>query len=276
MRHFFTSKVRITLLAAVLLAVILAVVSSLTGLSLPDMFVKGVLTPLRTGVSKLTDKAQQMYSYAFEYESIVAENEDLKEKVSELEEDARQADAVLRENERLRALLELKAAHEDYELVDGYIISRSSNDWTNTFTINTGANVGIEPGMCAITANNEVVGLVSEVGPNYAVIKSVLDSSLEISASLASSGENGIVRGSYSPGLNGLMRIDYLPSSAVIRINDQVVTTGSTVYPRNLILGYVTDADFNDTGVAKYALIRPAVDPGSLEQVFIVTDYNVG
>ena len=143
MRHFFTSKVRITLLAAVLLAVILAVVSSLTGLSLPDMFVKGVLTPLRTGVSKLTDKAQQMYSYAFEYESIVAENEDLKEKVSELEEDARQADAVLRENERLRALLELKAAHEDYELVDGYIISRSSNDWTNTFTINTGANVGI-------------------------------------------------------------------------------------------------------------------------------------
>jgi alpha-D-ribose 1-methylphosphonate 5-phosphate C-P lyase len=44
--------------------------------------------------------------------------------------------------------------------------------------------------------------------------------------------------------------MDYLPSSAVIRNNDQVVTSGSTVYPRNLILGYVIDAGFNDTGVA--------------------------
>jgi cell shape-determining protein MreC len=55
-----------------------------------------------------------------------------------------------------------------------------------------------------------------------------------------------------------------------------VVTTGSTFYPRNLILGYVVDADFDDTGVAKFALLEPAADVRSLEQVFIVTEYNVG
>ena len=46
--------------------------------------------------------------------------------------------------------------------------------------------------------------------------------------------------------------------------------------PRNLIIGYVVDADFDDTGVAKYALLQPATNVGSLEQVFIVTEYEVG
>ena len=276
MRHFFTGRVRVVLILAILIAVGLSVISSLTDLSVGDMLVKGVLTPVRTGVSKLTDGAEQIYNYIFRYEALRAENEELKEKVSALEDDARQADAALRELERLRALLELKKANEDYELVDGYIISWSSGDWSNTFTINTGSNVGIQTGMCAITANGEVVGLVSEVGVNYAVIKSVLDSSLEISATIASSGYNGMVQGGYATGQKDLLRMDYLPSSAVIRNNDQVVTTGSTVYPRNLILGYVIDAGYDDTGVAKFALLKPAVDIGSLEQVFIVTNYSAG
>jgi rod shape-determining protein MreC len=130
--------------------------------------------------------------------------------------------------------------------------------------------------MCVITANEEVVGVVSEVGPNYAVVKSVLDPSLEISANIASSGYNGMVQGGYASGLSGLLRMRYLPSDAIIHNNDQVVTTGSTVYPRGLILGYVMDAGYEETGIAKYALLRPAADIGSLEQVFIVTAYNNG
>ena len=276
MKHFFSSRVRVVLVLAVLLAVILAVVSNLTGLSIPDMFVKGVLTPIRTGASKLTEQAQQMYNYMFEYESLAAENAALKEELAQMEEDARRADSISRENDRLRALLELTEAHEDYKLVDSYIISRSSQQWSSTFTINKGTSSGIETGMCAVSANGELVGLVSEVGSNYAVVKTVLDSSLEISANIASSGYNGMVQGGYSTGLEGLLRMDYLPSSAVIRNHDQVVTSGSTVYPRNLILGYVVDAGFDDTGVAKYALLEPAVNVSSLEQVFIITEYSAG
>ena len=276
MRHFFSPRVRVALIAAVLLAVVLAVVSNLTGLSIPDMAVKGILTPIRTGVSSLTDQAERLYNYMFSYESLQAENAALKEELAQLKENAREAASVSRENDRLRALLALKEAHEDYELVDSYIISRSSQEWSSSFTINKGSSSGITAGMCAITANGEVVGLVSEVGPNYAEVKSVLDSSLEISATFASSGYNGMVQGGYATGLDGLLRMDYLPSSAVIRNNDQVVTSGSTVYPRNLVIGYVVDAGFDDTGVAKYALLEPAVNVGSLEQVFIVTAYDVG
>ena len=276
MKHFFTTRVRVTLIIAVLLAVGLAVISNLTGMSIPDMFVKGILMPVRSGISQLTDQAEQLYSYMFEYEALAAENQALKEELANIQDEARQADAIARENERLRQVLDLVEANEDYKLTDGYIISWSSNDWTSTFTINRGSNVGIAEGMCAITANGELVGLVSEVGPNYATIKTVLDSSLEISATIASAGYNGMVQGGYSTGLDGLLRMNYLPTAAVIRNHDQVVTTGSTVYPRGLILGHVVDAGFDDIGVAKYALLEPAADIRNLEQVFIVTEYNVG
>ena len=181
-----------------------------------------------------------------------------------------------RENQRLREALDLTSAHEDYKLVDAYIIGWSSTDWTNTFTINRGTSSGIQEGMCAITANGEVVGLVTEAGPNYAIVKTVLDSTLEISSIIASSGYTGMVSGGYISGNEKLLRMDYLSSSAVIRNKDEVVTSGSTVYPRNLILGHVVDAGFDDTGVAKYAILKPAADISSLEQIFILTEYTTG
>ena len=276
MKHFFSTRVRVVLIVAVLLAVLLAVVSSLTGLSLPEMAVKGFLTPVRTGVSQLTDQAQRLYNYMFGYEALVAENEALREEIARLEENARTADSLARENDRLRDLAELKQVREDFKLVDSYIISRSSQEWSSSFTINRGSSSGIAENMCVITANGEVVGLVSEVGVNYAEVKTVLDSSLEIGATISSSGYNGMVQGGYATGLAGLLRMDYLPSNSVIRNNDQVVTTGSMVYPRNLIIGYVVDADFDDTGVAKYALLEPAANVAALEQVFVVTEYEVG
>ena len=274
MRHLFTTRVRVILIVAVLLTAGLAVLSNATGQSIPSLLVQGALAPFKAGANALTNQAEQFYSYMFRYEALAAENEALKAQIAEMADEARQADSYQRENERLREALDLTTSREDFVLVDAYIISWSSNDWTNTFTINRGADSGIEAGMCAITANGEVVGLVTEAGPNYATVKTVLDSSLEISATIASSGYNGMVVGGYEDGRKDLLRMDYLPSSAVIRNNDQVVTSGSTIYPRNLILGYVIDAGFDDTGVAKFAVLEPAADIGSLEQVFIITAYT--
>ena len=274
MKHFFTARIRVILIIAVLLAVALTVISSLTGFSLPDMVVKGFLTPVRAGVSKLTDRAEQLYSYMFEYESIAAENERLKEQLAQIEDRARQADSIARENERLRNLMELPLTQEGYDVVDSYIISHSSTDWSSTFTLNRGTNAGIAKDMVVITANGAVVGLVTEAGPNYAVFKSVLDSSLEISATMASSGYSGMVTGGYSSGYAKMLRMDYLPSSAVIRNEDQVVTTGTTLYPPDLILGYVVDAGYDETGVSKFAMLEPAADVDNLEQVFILTAYS--
>ena len=274
MRQLFSTKVKVILVVAVLLTAGLTILSSVTGQTIPSLVTQALLSPLKAGANALTQQAEQYYNYMFEYESLKAENELLQEQISLMEDQARRADSVQRENERLRQLLELTSTHEDYKLVDAYIIGWSSTDWTNTFTINRGTAAGIEAGMCAITANGEVVGLVTEAGPNYAVVKTVLDSTLEISAIIASSGYTGMVSGGYISGHETLLRMDYLSSAAIIRNKDQVVTSGSTVYPRNLILGYVVDAGFDDTGVAKYAILQPATEISSLEQVFILTEYT--
>lgn len=276
MRHFFSNRVRVVLILALLLAGVLAVTSSLTKKSIPNLVVQGVLTPLRSGAASLTQKAEQMYDYMFRYEALLAENEALKAEIADMRENDLMADSISRENDRLRDLLELQKAHEDYVLVDGYIITRSSTDWTSSITINRGTAHGIDVGMCAITENGEVVGLVTEAGANFCVVKTILDSSLEVSATIASSGYAGMVQGGYTTGQAGLLRMDYLPSSAVIRNRDQVVTSGSTVYPRNLILGHIIDAGLGDTGVAKYAIVEPAADIEDLEQVFILTAYEQG
>ena len=274
MKYFFTTKVKVVLVVALLLSAALAVLSSLTGLNPGDLFVKGILTPLRTGVSALTDEAEKLYNYVFDYERLAAENEALKEELAKLRDDAANAAAIQRENDRLHDLTQLQKKNPDYKLVDGYVIGRSSLDWTSTLTINTGTSSGVAEGMVAITANGEVVGLVIECGTNYSVIKTVLDSSLEISASIATSGYSGMVQGAYTSDLAGKLRMDYIPTSAVIRNNDQVVTAGSTVYPRGLILGRIIDAGKNDTGVAKYAILEPAADIDSMEQVFVLTQFD--
>ena len=274
MRNLFNTKVKIILVIAALLTAGLAIYSGISNQSLPGVIVQGVLAPFRAAGTALTNTAEKYYSYMFRYEALAAENAVLKEQIAKMEDVARQADAVSRENERLRKQLDLKTTHEDYKLVDAYIIGWSSSDWENTFTINRGTNAGIHENMCAITANGEVVGLVTEAGVNYAVVKTVLDSTLEISGTIATSGYNGMVRGGYASGNNTLLQMNYLPSDSIIRNKDQVVTSGSTVYPRGLIMGYVVDAGFEETGVAKFALLDPAADINSLEQLFIITEYT--
>jgi len=274
MKRFFSTRVKVILVVAVLLAAGLTVLSNVTGQTVPDLVVQAALAPFKAAGNALTKQAEQYYSYMFRYEALAAENEQLKAQIAQMEDVARQADAVSRENARLREQLNFLSTHESYETVDAYIIAWSSTDWTNTFTINRGTNAGIEETLCVITANGEVVGLVTDVGPNYAEVKTVLDSTLEISATIASSGHNGMVSGGYIDGHETFLKMEYLPSSAVIRNKDQVVTSGSTVYPKGLILGNVVDAGFEETGVAKFAVLDPAADISSLEQVFIITQYT--
>ena len=274
MRHLISTKVKVILILAALLAAGLTIFSGVSNQNIFSNVTQSVLTPLRSGVNSMAEQAEKYYGYMFAYESLVAENAELKSQLAQMQDEARLADSVERENQRLRALLALNTTHEDYKEVDAYIISRSSTDWTSTFTVNRGSDSGIAVDMCAITENGEVIGLVTEVGSNYAVIKTVLDSTLEISAIISESGYNGMVSGGYAQGMGHFLQMDYLPSSAIIKNKDQVVTSGSTVYPRGLILGHVVDADFDDTGVAKYAILRPAADFDVLEQVFILTEYT--
>lgn len=274
MRNLFTGKIAIILVLALILALVLSIFGGIMNRNPLDLAVQGALAPLRAAATALTTTAEKYYGYMFRYEALAAENEVLKKQIAEMEDTARQAESVSRENQRLRKGMNLQETHEDYVLVDAYIIGWNSSDWENTLTINRGTNSGIQRNMCAVTENGEVVGLVTDVGINYAEVTTILDSTLEISGTIASSGYNGMVRGGYIDGHETLLQMNYLPSAAIIRNKEQVVTSGSTVYPRGLIMGNVVDAGFEETGIAKYALLDPAAEISSLEQIFIITQYT--
>ena len=272
-KQFFSKKVRIILIAAVVLAVFIAVVSTFSGSGVTNL-VQTLMSPVRSLTASATRSVERFYNYAYNYENLQAENTVLQEKIASMEESIRSADTLERENERLRELLNMAEEHDDYQFLSAYIIAWDSTNWKSTFTVNKGRLDGLEKGMCAVTEFGQVVGLVTAVGENWATITTILDSSLEISASVSSTGYTGVVEGSYRTGESGSLRLSYLPTDAVMKNGDQVVTTGSTLYPKDLILGYVSDAGLDETGVSKYAILDAAVDFGSLEQVFLITDYD--
>ena len=264
MRTGKLTRRRIIVLLAVALAIIVALSSALIrGHKAGKNVTQSLLAPFDSALSALTRTAERFYNYVFQFESLEAENAYLKKRVATLEDEIRSIDTLQRENERLRALANLLKEHEDYDPVSAYIISWDSSNWRNTFTIGKSTNSGVSEGMCAVTEQGQVVGTVT----------TILDSSLQISATLSSSGYNGIVQGAHKTDKENQLRMDYLSTEAVIRNNDQVVTTGSTLYPRGLILGYVVDAGLDGTGVAKYAVIEPAANFNALEQVFVITNY---
>ena len=273
MKQMFTKRVRNVLIAALVLTVVLTIAAGTLDFKLPDVAVKTVLQPLRSGAQALTSQAEGIYDYLFGYQALEERVKQLEAENAQLREEVRAAATLTREVERLTAALGLKNQREDFKLLDAYIISWDSGDWSKRCTINKGSLAGVKEDQCVVTANGEVVGLVTEVGSNYAVVKTVLDSSLEISATIAASGYNGMVQGGYATGEVGYLRMNYLPSDSVICNHDEVVTAGSTLYPRDLVLGNVVDAGFDETGVAKFAVLEPAADFGSLEQVFVLTSY---
>ena len=273
MKKFFSGRVKMILAAAMSLAILFAVVGVISdGATLGQQVTGLVLSPFRSATAAVVRQVEQFYDYLFRYDALEAENELLKQRVAELEEDARDVAQYERENEYLTALLGLQEDHPDFTFRSAYVTSWESSNWKTACTISRGTESGIQEGMCAVTAYGQVVGMVTETGPTWATVTTILDPSMEISASIAASGYTGVVQGSYDK--DGTLRMIYLASGAVLKNNDQVVTTGSTFYPKNLLLGYISDAGHDETGVGKFAKLTPAADLGDLEQVFLIADYQ--
>ncbi len=273
MKKLLNGRVKLVLLLAVVLAAATAIISALFGATWAQTAVQTILTPIRGGVKAITRQVDRYYNYIYEYEALEAENAYLEERIAQMEDDVRSADSLQRENERLRELLNLSEEHVDYQFCAAYVIAWDSSNWKSTFTIGKGTGAGLDVGMVVVTENAQVIGLITEVGTNWATVTTVLDSSITINASVASTGTTGVVQGSNITGNEGKLRMKHLPNEAVLRNNDQIVTTGSMVYPKGLILGYIEDAGFDETGVSKYAVLRPAASMNDLEQVFIITHF---
>ncbi len=273
-RPFFTRRVKAIAIAALAVALVLAVLAA-SGHGFLYKAAGTLMQPARSVSASLTRSFEQLYDYLFRYELLETENTQLQQRISAMEDEIERADQLARENERLRALLDLSEEHEDYRFVSAYITSASGTAWGSAFTIGKGTNSGIDVQMCVVDEFGHVIGLVTEAGPNWATVTTILDASVQISAQVSSSGYTGVVRGTHQTGEAAALQLHYLPADAVVAGGDQVVTTGSNLYPKGLLLGYVDGVSADETGLSRMASLTPAADFDFLEQVFVICDYTV-
>ena len=143
-----------------------------------------------------------------------------------------------------------------------------------TFTLDRGSIHGIEVNMPVITLDG-IVGHVTEVGLNWCMVSTVIETDTSVGVYIPRSGVRGIVSGDYSMRYDGVCKIEYVNADADIEEGDKVLSDGmSSVYPADLEIGTVIDVGINEYTRTPEATVRPSVDFKSLDWVMIITGYG--
>ena len=276
-KRFWTKQMKTVLAAAAVLAVLVTLGAALrqgASVGFGKNLVSSLLTPVRSCVRALDSGIVKIYDYIYRYEMLEAENESLRKQLAQQEAAAAMSESYRRENQRLRELLKLEQENEDFVVTAAHIISRDTSVWNNRITVDKGTHAGLEPGMCAITSTGQVVGLITEVGANWATICTVYDISVSISGEVSATGHSGVVQAARNADGTSSLQMRYLPTAAQLKNGERVVTSGSASYPRGLLLGTVSGTGQDETGISKYATLETELSLGALEQIFVLTDYN--
>ena len=177
------------------------------------------------------------------------------------------------ELENYRQLYDIDQKYPTYEKVAASVIAKDSGNWFSTFTINRGSNSGIEPGMNVI-AGGGLVGIVIDVGANYAKVRSIIDDSNNVSAMVATTGDNFNVSGNLET-MNQSMVITFSElrdDENKVKVGDPVVTSYvSDKYLQGILIGYVASVEDSSNNLTKIGTITPIVDFEHIEDVFVIT-----
>ena len=193
MKDFFRQNGILLLIVAVLLALVTAVVSAtLGGVADPLSSLAGwITTPVRNGISAFVNWSQERYDNAFAQEQLKEEYERLKQRVAELEQKERAYEAALQENERLRNLNDLRPSGRTFEIESAMVTARSTDNWESTLTISKGSNMDIAVDDCVVDEYWNLVGVVAVVGPNYSIVRTLVDAEIEMGGLLSRTDHSG-------------------------------------------------------------------------------------
>ncbi len=278
MKDFFRNNGILILIIAVLLAAITAVVSMFFGgVAGPVTNALGVISaPVRSAVNALANWVGDQYTSAFETDMIREENERLKKENARLQEEAREGESASRENERLRNLLGLRQKRRDLVFESATVTARSASNWESTLTISKGTNMGLAAGDCVVDDYGNLVGVVSEVGWNYATVVTLVDSSTDMGGLLERSDGAAILEGEFDLMLKGRLKLSYLPENTELMAGDIVLTSGrGGVYPSGIVVGSIEEIHTDASGMSRYAVVAPTADLESVKQVFVITDFDI-
>lgn len=232
-----------------------------------------VLVPIQSGVNRVGGGLYNELSSVGKLKTALAENETLKTRVDELTEENTRLRSEQFELERLRSLYELDQEYMQYHKIGARIIAKDSSSWFSVFRIDKGSDDGIKEDMNVI-AGGGLVGIVTDVGANYATVRSIIDDSSRVSAMAQQSGDSCIVAGDLQLFKEGRLKLSYMEKDDDIKDGDMIVTSNiSGKFLPGLLVGYATDitVDYNDN-LTKSGYLIPAARFDRLQEVLVITD----
>ena len=280
MRQFLQKHGLWVLFAAAVIAVGLALMSVFSNTSSPLANVANVIaSPFRSAYTSVADWFNDKQNYYQDNTDLKEENAALKKQLAEMEAAIRQAEKDSAENERLKQLLGLKTQRPDLtsDLQAAMITEHIVTNWTSSLTIDKGTRHGLEVNDCVISETGALVGLISEVGTNWATILTLVDTDTSLGAQVFRTNDLGLAQGNFSLMDENRLRLEYLPVDCSLLGGDLVVTSGlGGFYPAGLVIGSVAEVQKDDSGATSYAILTPAVDFDGLSEVFVIRSFDPG
>jgi len=266
------NKFFVTVVALAIVLSVIPTVLSLTGHT--DILRTGlsvVAKPFRAAFNWVADGITGFGEYFSGVDALIEENERLRAELEKYQDDAARAELAEGENAWLREQLGFAAKYSEYTMVDAKITGRSSNNYSETFTLNRGTESGIAVNMAVITPAG-VVGYIKEVGLGWSRAVTLTDPTSAVGVYTVA-GIYGTVEGTVEYRSEGFCVMNS-PSS----VSDGTVLYSSgygNIYPAGLPVGTVVSSEKDKYGHIYTYKIEPAVDFDSITTVMVVTSRTV-
>lgn len=227
-----------------------------------------LVMPIQNGLTYLKNRVSGNSTFFTDISNLKSENQDLKEKNSQLEQSLRELENIKTENETLKEYLGLTEKYGEYKTAPGYVIDKEISNYSKTIIINIGKNDGIEVNMTVI-ADEGLVGHVVSVTDNTAKVQTIVDTSSSISCLMSTNKDSIICKGTLSS--NSELKAMYIPTDANLVQGDSVDTSGlGGIYPKGIHVGSIKKIVSTKNITDRYALVETAVDFDKLNTVLVV------
>lgn len=260
-------------ICALLSGSVLAMVSD--GASTPvSNAVSIVFTPVQKLADVVSDKVQDAGAYFRSSASYKNENERLKQKIAEYENQLAQYGDMAQKISSYETMLGVKEENPDFELCSADIIGTDDGDLFTTLIINKGSNHNVSA-KDPVVMGNYLVGIVKKAYPSYSVVETILNPGINISAIESKTREVAYVTTDLEHVKNGLCLMESLDRTTSITPGGLVVTSGiGGLYPKGLIIGSVKEISESKFELSSYAVIEPGVEINEIEDVFVITAFE--
>ncbi len=261
------------LLILIVVCGILMGAEQLTGGKGPLSFVANyTIIPMQKGIGYIGRWTGDMKDNFKTLDDLKKENEELQSKLDDMTIDNTRLRQEQYELERLQELYKLDQNYADYKKVGAHVIASSGSNWFSTFTIDKGSNDGIKVDM-NVLAGSGLAGIVTEVGPDYAQVRSIIDDESNVSGMTLSTSDLCMVRGDLKLMSDGRIRFEKLPNNDhKIEVGEQVVTSHiSSKYLQGLFIGYISEIEVDSNNLTRSGYITPAVDFSNIQEVLVIT-----